>query len=669
MPPLSRATREILWNISHAWVLYLALLVALVVCGVGLHRRLRSWRQGRPDDERLADRGARLGFALKEVLLQVRVRRSRWPALFHSFFFYAFLVLVVTTGVIALDHDLGTSLFRGPVYAALTVAAEMAGVLILAGVLLAVWRRFVARALDLDRGAADAWPLVLLVLLVVTGFAVEGIRIGVAGDPWKGLAPVGALLAPLFSGLGPEAGRTVHALAWWAHALLAALWIATLPYTKFLHLFTLPANAFLAKRKPAGELSRVDLEALVAQEDFDEDDFRLGIGATDDLTWKQRLDLDACVGCGRCDAVCPAVLAGKPLSPRAFIASLKEAVEEVGAGGAAPQGSREIVGEAFEPDFIWHCLTCMACAQACPAFIDHVDTLVEIRRNEVSMRGRADADISRLLRAMEVQGNPFGSQIKRDAWARGLGLPVLGEGDACEVLYWVGCLTTFDEEKQTIAADLAALLRGCGVEVGLLGKAETCCGDPARVCGDENLFQATARAQIDALKSRSFRTLLVSCPHCYNVLENEYPQFGGTFRVVHHSEFLMELVRAGRLAPAGEGNGRTVYHDPCYLGRYQKVWEAPRELVRAWSGGRFGEMRSCRERSLCCGGGGGHFWMDPKGGERINTLRVREAREAGADTVATACPFCLHMLRDAAKAMNLDRDFQVRDIASLLGGC
>jgi Fe-S oxidoreductase/nitrate reductase gamma subunit len=588
--------------------------------------------------------------------------------LIHVFVFYSFLVLLLTTSIVFLDHDLGTALFRGHTYLFLTVAAEIAGVFVLLGALVALWRRHVRRSPTLEATAADTWVFSLLALIIVTGFAVEGLRIGVAGDPWQGFSFVGRAISALASPLDADTGASLHAALWWTHAALALLWIACIPYTRFLHILTLPTNAFLAKRKPAGELTRVDLDALVESDDFDEENFSIGIDTTGDLTWKQRLDGDACVVCGRCEEVCPAVTAGQSLSPKKLIVSMRDMVNTNHDREDAADGGEEIVGNAFDADFVWQCLTCLACTQECPAYIAHVDTLLELRRNEVSMKGKAGADVSRTIRSMEAQGNPFGSQITRGDWVASLGVRVLGEGDACDVLYWVGCLTTFDEDKRQIAEQLIGLLRSSGIDFALLGKAEVCCGDPARVCGAESLFQSTAKGQVEALNRRKFNTLLVSCPHCYNVLKNEYPQFGGSFDIVHHSEFLRDLVRSEGLGPEKPTSGTTVYHDPCYLGRYQGIYEAPREVVRIGSDSPPAEMENCRERSFCCGGGGGHFWMETREGERIDTLRIRQVKDANADTLVTACPYCFHMLSDAIKTLNLEKEIRIVDLVTHVAG-
>jgi Fe-S oxidoreductase/nitrate reductase gamma subunit len=650
--------------------MYLLFVVSLAVFGWGIRQRLVSLRRGRPDAGRFTEFAKRFGFMLRELLFQRRVRESRIPAVFHSLIFYPFLVLLAVTAVVALDYDFGTSLFQGRFYVLLTVAAEAAGVLVLVGVFMALWRRLVQKPDTLETGFNDLWPLLLLALIVLTGFVVEGLRIHAAGDRWQALSPVGLLLARLFSGVPASAGPGLHATVWWVHAGLVFFWIAMLPYSKFFHLLGLPANAFLAKWKPAGELERTDLDALIESEEFDEDAFTIGIDTPDDLTWKQRLDLDACVSCGRCDEACPALAAGRPLSPRGFIAGMKELVREPDPTDNALDpgpGGREIVGNAFDTGFIWRCLTCMACVRRCPAFIPHVDTLIDVRRNEIGMKGRADKDVSRMVRSLEVQGNPFGSQIKRVEWIRSLGVPVVEAGKEVEVLYWIGCLTTFDEEKQKIAVDLMQVLQQCGADFGVLGKAEACCGDPARVCGAEHLFQTVAKQQVEELNRRSFRTLLVSCPHCLNALKNEYPHFGGRYRVVHHSEYLQELIRTGRLKPSDRGPGVAAYHDPCYLGRYQGIFDPPRQLIQAAYGEPPREMDKCRETSFCCGGGGGHLWMDYGEGERVDVMRIRQVRETKAETLVTSCPFCLHMLQDALKAEKLDGRIRVRDIASLLG--
>ena len=671
------ATRPIMWNISPPWLMYAMAAIAVGIFAYGVWEKISFWRRGKPSGERLTDFGKRFWYLGKEILLQTRVRREGWQGWFHSLIFYSFLVLALTTAIVAIDYDLGTSFFRGYVYLFFSAAADLAGLLILVGVSMAAWRRYVKPPASVETTFADTWALVLIGLMVLTGFLVEGLRIATAGDAWRWVSPVGVVFSLPFLGISESGGRTLHAVLWWTHTVFALSWIASIPYTKFVHLLSLPTNLFFAKLAPRGSLQRFDIEALMSSEDFKEEEFSLGIAEASDLTWKQRLDLDACISCGRCEDICPATQAGLEFSPRQLVANLKTLVHENGRGGnhldgtrglevAAAGESQSIVGKAFDEEYVWNCRTCMACMEVCPAAIDHVDTLIEIRRNEVSMQGRVPSEAARALKMLETHGNPFGAQENRVDWLRQLEVRMLGAGEQCDVLFWIGCATTFDPTKQKIAADLASLFDRCGIDFAVLGQDETCCGDPARVIGREDLFQQVAKATVEALNSRKFRVLVTCCPHCYNVLKNEYPQFGGHYNVIHHSEFLHEMLWTGSLTPLRGKSMRAVYHDPCYLGRYQKIYDSPREVLRTSPGFQLVEMRSYRDRSMCCGGGGGHYWMDIKKGERLNNRRVEQAKEAGADTIITSCAYCMQMLEDSVKMMDLDEKIRVDDIATVV---
>ena len=675
MSPLSEANRPLMWNIPHVWPMYALFVVALAVFAWGVYQRVKFWRQGREDTERLADWMKRLRLLLREILFQRQVRNSTFPAIFHSLIFYSFAALVVTTIVIMFQYDAGhvlglkIDIFRGFVYVFFSLAAELAGILVLAGIAMAAWRRYVRKPETLPNTQADMVALLFLFGVVVTGFVTEGLRIAVNGDAWRVLTPVGWGIAALFGGPAPATGKTVHASLWWIHTVFAMSWIALIPYTKFVHLLLLPTNIFFSKLKPRGELSRVDLEKLMETVESDAE-LKIGVQKPDEFTWKQRLDMDTCISCGRCEEVCPSYLANKEyFTPRQFIAHLKQSVYDMKAGsngngnGAAEVG--DIVGKAFDEEYIWHCRTCTACMEVCPGFIEHVDTLMELRRNEVLIQGRMPADAARALKMLEANGNPFGQQSERVDWISEMKIPVAGPGAKVDVLYWIGCCATFDPQKRRIAQDLCRIMEKCGIDFGVLGSDEKCCGDPARVMGQEMLFQQIAKEQVEILKQRQFRVLMTSCPHCYNVLANEYPQFGGNFEVVHHSEFLHEMLWMGKLSPRFGVERRLVYHDPCYLGRYQKIYDSPREVIRAIPKAKLVEMRSHRRKSLCCGGGGGHYWMDLKKGERINNLRVKQAREAGADTIVTGCAYCLHMLQDSVKLLDYDDTMQVTDLATL----
>lgn len=673
MNDLGQSGRPIYWNVAPLWLVYVCLAVTFAIFGYGIYRRIQYWRRGRPDGERLADWGRRLVMLVRELLLQERVRGSRFAGLFHSLFFYSFVVLLTTTAVETLDADLGTHLMTGYLYALLSVGCEVGGVLILVGIGMALYRRHRARPKSLIHTLGDDLALVFLAGIILTGFLVEGLRIAVRGDPWVALSFVGALASAPFRALSPalspEVGRVLHLALWWTHALLAFAWIAMLPSTKFFHLLALPTNAFFARLKPRGELARFDVLALMERYDVDPESFHIGIEKAADFTWKQRLDFDACISCGRCEEVCPAHGAGHPFSPREFIAGCREEARVADHENGA---ARALVGGKFEEHYVWYCRTCTACMEVCPANIDHVDTLIDIRRNEAMIQGRIPSDAGRAIRLLETGGNPFAPQSERTDWIRDLGVRVVRAGEHCNVLYWVGCCTTFDPTKRKIASDLCHLLEKCGIDFGVLGEDERCCGDPARLLGDERIFQEIARSQVEELKKRRFDILLVSCPHCYNVLKNEYPQFGGHFHVVHHSEFLHEMIWGKEIEPHLQLARRAVYHDPCYLGRFAKVFDAPRAVLHAIPGVSVAEMADSREHSRCCGGGGGHFWMDLRHGKqhanlkRVGEIRVEQARAAGADTIVTACAYCKQMLDDSVKNMNLEDEVEVVDIVSLV---
>ena len=670
MQPLSQATRPLMWNVSHGWVMYVLFIAALVVFAWGVYRRISVWCRGKEDKRRFTDWAKRLCLLARETLLQKQVRNSFFPAIFHSLIFYSFGVLVITTLIVMIEYDAGQllglklNLFQGFVYVFFSVASELAGVLVLIGVGMAAYRRWVIKPESLPSTAADGPMLLLLAGIVVTGYVTEVLRIAVLGDPWKMLSPVGWGVAALFAGTGVGEGKVLHASLWWGHTVLAMSWVALVPFTKFTHLLLFPTNIFFSKLEPRGALQRVDMERMM-EADGGEAELQVGIQKISDLTWKQRLDLDTCISCGRCDDICPAHMAHEQqFSPRHFLARLKESMN--GGNGHKPAQLADIVGSAFEEDYIWSCRTCTACMEVCPGLIEHVDTLMEIRRNEALIQGRMPADAARAIRMLESNGNPFGPQADRVDWISQMNIRVVGPGEKVDVLYWIGCCATFDPQKRKIATDLCLLMDKCGIDYGVLGVEEKCCGDPARVIGNELLFQQIAKEQVEILRQRQFEVILVTCPHCYNVLANEYNQFGGDFKVVHHSEFLHEMLWLGELTPRFGAERNYAYHDPCYLGRYQKIYDSPREVIRSIPNGHVIEMPNHHGKSMCCGAGGGHYWMDLKKGERINNLRVKQAREAGADTIVTGCAYCLHMLEDSVKLIDYDREMRVVDIGSLM---
>ncbi len=663
LAPLTEATRQIMWNISFSWIMYILFALACIIFAYGIFKHVTKWKKAKTDSERFSDWGKRFFILLREILFQRKVLNSAFPGLFHVLIFYSFIVLFFATVIILLDYDLGTNLFNGYFYVLISVGADIAGLFVLIGIFIAAFRRFIQKPKFLDVTTADIVALTFLSLIIITGFFIEALRIELTNDPWKSISPVGTPLSYIFSGVDGATGEFIHVSLWWLHTVLAMAWIATIPFTKFFHLLALPTNIFFSKLKPRGELKREDIEALMESDDVE--NMQFGLENTSNITWKQRLDFDACISCGRCEAICPANQAKQELSPKLFIAKLKE-ISEKSETGTKDSKPIQIIGNAFDETFPWLCRTCAACVEVCPAFIDHVDTFIDIRRNEVIMQGRMPNDATKLLKMLEEQGTPFGPQSERENWIQETGVPIIKEGEECDVLYWIGCCTSFSAPRRKIATALFEIFTKSGIKFGVLGGAETCCGDPARSCGQEYLFQTIAKTQAAEINARKFKTLLVSCPHCYNTLKNEYPQFGGNYNVVHHSEYLKELIDSKKITLSKSASGKLIYHDPCYLGRYQNIYDAPRDVLCTLPNTKITEFDQTKSKSFCCGGGGAHFWMEieKEGWERIGDHRVNQALDKKADTLITSCPYCAEMLNTSIKTLDKEDKIVVKDIAN-----
>ena len=579
------------------------------------------------------------------VLGQRKLLQRLVPGLMHAFIFWGFLVLAPTIvmamiAVVARGSTLPWLGRQG--WFALLV--DVFAVLVLAGVVAAVWIRKVQRPARFEgshRGEADL-ILGLIAGIVVTLLFWHGSRIALGLNEWPaGWSPVSNGLSQLGT------SRVLERSLVWAHVLLILTFLAYLPHSKHLHIATAAVNVFFGRTRAGGRLEPLRFEGA-------DEDLRFGAGTVADLTWKQVLDTFSCTECGRCQDACPAHATGKILSPKLLIMGLRDQV--------FAQDAEPIVGNGVPEEMVWDCVTCGACIEVCPVSIEHVDHIVDLRRHLVMVESRFPAEAEPMLRDVERSSNPWGKpQVERAAWAEGLGVRVLEPGDrAPEVLYWVGCAASFDERARLAAESTAKLLQVAGVDFAILGPRESCTGDPARRMGNEYVFQSLAERNVATLNESGVTKIVASCPHCFNTLANEYPDFGGRYEVVHHTELLAELVREGRLAPTA-GEGSITYHDSCYLARHNDVRSDPRELVAAV--GRPVEMERSGKQTFCCGAGGAHMWLEERGGA-INEERVREAAETGAETLAVACPFCTVMLDDGVRASG--RELRVVDVATLL---
>ncbi len=722
------ATREIMWNVNtlpNVVGLYGLLVVALVIGLNGVLRRAELWRSGTPSPEYSGHWMWRLDNLIQCGVFHKKVARGpSGSAIAHLLVYLGFLVLLFTTTMVFIHHDLGIKIYQGQFYLYVTMLSDIFGILLLGGILYFGYRRFIEHADAVSNSPNDVFILAMLAVLVVQGFVLEGLRIHVTHDPWALYSPIGWLFAKAGWFLPDSQAKLLHFVTWWFHTLTVYAFVALFPYTKFFHMMTSPLNLFFAPTaRPKGALPFIgDLEKMMESGE----EFSLGLGTIKDYTWKGLLDLDACTQCGRCQEVCPAYLSGKPLSPKWIIldtrnhalaleangqlsssrlpkiaqkldASLSRSVllpfnnlrptengyDSAGAfrsshanvqaavrtvGGSA---DAKISGDVIDPNAFWSCNTCMACVEACPVGINHVDQIVGNRRHMTMMEGQLPHEAQSTLRSIESRLNPYGPQEDRIKWLEGLNVPVLKPGDSVDYLYWVGCVSAFDPRKQKIAKSLVSIMHKAGLSFGVLGSVEGCTGDPARRLGEENLFQTLAKQNIELLKSVSFKFLVANCPHCFNTIKNEYPQFGnlGEGRkpeIIHHSVLLKRLLAEDKLLLKDGDLKDVTFHDPCYLGRYNDEYDAPRSTLKAVKGLRIIEMERSREKGLCCGAGGGHFWMDLKIGERVNSIRATEAAGTGASTVATACPFCMQMMEDGVKMTGNEQRLDVRDIAEII---
>lgn len=651
------ATREIYWNVGSAVLvpMYAFAAIAAGALVYGFYRRLAVYRLGKPKNRTDAPAARLVPFA-RDALLQTRVIRGGLPGVAHGLFFWSFVLLFIGTTLIFIQADFTDPLFgyrflKGWFYKAFSLTLDIAGlvaVVMMAGLFV---RRYLVRPAGLENKPDDILMHTLLFLVMVTGFIVEGLRMAATEIPDNmGLAmysPVGLAVGMMFDGAGDDALRRWHAATWWIHFFIAMGFIASIPFSKFRHLFTTPVNYFFEDRGPKGGLVTLDLEDEAAES--------FGAASVAELSWKDIYDADACTICKRCQDACPAWATGKPLSPM-------KVVNQIGDTAFA-----EVEGNLIEivtRDVLWACVTCRACQEACPAAIEHVGKIVDMRRHLVLMEGEFPGDeVKQAMDSSEVNGNPLGmAPSARGGWAEGLGVKDAGEG--ADVLYFAGCYASFDKRNIKVARSFVQALAAAGFSVAIMGKDEKCCGEPMRKLGNEYLYQTMAQENIERMKASGAKKIVTTCPHCYNTLSKDYRDLGFDMEVEHQAALLPRLIKEGRLKIRSEKLDIT-YHDSCYMGRYNDIYDPQRDALRE-AGCEIAEMDKSRADSFCCGGGGGLALAGESTGERINATRVKMAARTGAGHLVSNCPFCLTMFEDGVKTANLEGEIRPKDLAEIV---
>jgi Fe-S oxidoreductase/nitrate reductase gamma subunit len=673
--------REVFWNAQYFEpVLFLLTAVAMAIFAYGVWRRWQMWRALGKEEIRWDKMPERIKSLIVNGFLQVKTWKDPYPGIMHGLIFFGFFVLLFGAIFDAGEFHITEPLFnwsflRGKFYLGFSFAMDLFGLLVFIGVLMALIRRYITKPDRLgykgvsDNTADDAIALLLIGAIIVTGFIIEALRIYITNPPWEVWSFVGWILSRTFTGIDYGVAKMLHKISWWTHALLALTFIAYIPYSRLLHMITTPVNHFLASLKPAGYLEPI--------RDFENAE-SFGAGKLSDFTWKQIFDSDACTRCGRCQDGCPAYLSGKPLSPKKMIQDIKtywlekapeviKAKAKAAAEGAQAATEKVLPGEVVDLHELWACTNCMYCMEHCSASIEHVPKIVNMRQYKVLTEADFAPELQLTYKNMENNSNPWGigSHLRAD-WAKELGVKTLAENPHVEYLLYVGCSGSFDDRGKKVSIAFAKILQAAGVSFGILGNEEGCCGDSAMRGGNEYLFQLLAQANIAVMNGYGVKKIITACPHGYNALKKDYPNFGGNFEVYHHTEIIAGLIVAGKIKLQKPVEGLFTYHDSCFLGRYNEIYREPRKILAAIPGMKLVEMDRNLDKSFCCGAGGARMWMEEDIGERINDLRTDQAIAVKADTVAVACPFCLTMISDGIKDRQMTEKMVSLDIAEIV---
>ncbi|MCD6430008.1 MAG: respiratory nitrate reductase subunit gamma [Deltaproteobacteria bacterium] len=644
-------------------VLIIGLSLALLL--YGSFRKIARWRVGEPE-VRSGDAGKRFASMFASVVGHDRILEEAWPGYMHIFLFFGFL----TPFVFVVFAQLHIVTLTPAAAGGISLVLDLIGGFALVGLMIAICRRYVVEPERLDeRGREDGLLLVWLLFIFLSGFVVEGLRLAVTTPEGTWFAPLGSLVAFALAPLSPEIDAQVIRWVWRLHFYAILLLVGTMPYNKLFHVISGTLNNYYRSTNPKGVVNLLDIEN---SETF-------GVAHVHQFTWKQLMDSDACIRCGRCQDNCPAYLTGKPLTPKKMVQDIRECLYDKSAIIAKckaegeditwglPDEEKPLFGGYLAEDEIWACTTCRACMEVCPMYVEHVDKIVDLRRNLVLMESSFPSEVQLVFKNFENNSNPWGlGWADRGNWANDLGVTTMAENSDVELLLWIGCSGSFDDRYKKVSTSFVKVLKAAGVSFSILGKEEKCCGDSARKLGNEYLYQTLAMENIETLNGYGVKNIVVMCPHGYNTLKKDYQQLGGNYNVMHHTEYLAQLIADGRINLKRPLVAKAVYHDSCYLGRYNEIYDQPRAILNEIPGLELVEMERHHKRGFCCGAGGGRMWMEEDIGTKINDNRVAQALEKEPEIAVTACPFCMVMFEDGLKFHNRESDVKVKDVVELV---